>query len=330
MTSVDKRSSRTVRSSAMLPTVPSDKLGQAVYAASIAEESAAESAALGYTSRVFTQTCLPYRDPLAINPALPAWTRRNGTMTLTVEPATVMDETTGELVRKMPFGKYPRLLLPWITTQIVRNQSDRERDGSMTIEFAASLPKLFDTLGQSWGGKSGALLIEQLPRLLGARISVFERDANKTGQGLRTSGYQVADGYELWWGTDKHLQDNGGLWGNTIILSSRFVEDVLASPIPIDLRAVAVMSKSGPMAMDMLAWLNYRLPSAKRPSLVTWDQLHAQFGAQYNHVRFFKREFIKKLPAVHAVYREARFEVEATGLRIFPSPPAVERKQIKG
>ena len=93
----------------------------------------------------------------------------------------------------------------------------------------------------------------------------------------RLQGFQVADGYELWWNNDGDLSSEG-LWGNTITLSSRFVQDVLDSPIPIDLRSVALMAKHGPMAMDILAWMNYRLPSAKRPSIVTWDQLHLQSG----------------------------------------------------
>lgn len=327
MSSVDKPNPRRERRSGLLPTVPRDRLAQANYAAEIQSEDASEAGYLGFTARVFAMTCLPYRDPLVANPALPAWTRRNGNMLLSVEPALTVDPDTGEQTRRMPFGKYPRLVLPWLTTQIVRNQAERDSDGTMQIDFTASLPKFLADLGATWGGKSGKLLIEQVPRLLGARISVTELGSTGGGQGVRSSGFQVADGYELWWGNDEHLS-NDGLWGNTVTLSSRFVQDVLDAPIPIDLRSVALMAKHGPMAMDMLSWLNYRLPAAKRPSTVTWDQLHMQFGAQYDRLRDFKAAFVGKLPAVRTVYPDARFEVEDGGLRLFPSPPAIQRKSI--
>lgn len=328
MSSVNKRPTRSERGSALLPTVPSDRLAQASYAAAMRDEDAADAGFLGFTARVFTQTCLPYRDPLRENPALPAWTRRNGPMTLNVEPALITDPATGEQRRAMPFGKYPRLVLPWLTTQIVRNQSDREKDGTLEIEFTASLPRFLRDLGAQWGGNQAKLLMEQVPRLLGARISVTEIATNARGRGVRTSGFQVADGYELWWDKGGDLSGEG-LWGNTITLSSRFVQDVLDSPIPIDLRSVALMAKHGPMAMDILTWMNYRLPAAKRPSPVTWEQLHLQFGAHYDRVRAFKSAFVKRLPAVQTVYPDARFEVEAAGLRLFPSPPAVQRKRVE-
>lgn len=309
----------------LLPNIPTDRLAQAGIL-SAEEDPSIENGYLGYISRVFTQTCLPYRDPMASNPNLRAWERRNGQMLLAVEPARLVSPE-GEVTYGMPFGKYPRLILPWLTSQIVQNQGDRERDGSLSIEFSASLPKFLEDLGQVWGGRQGKLVLEQVPRLFGARISMTEFAKTATGQGVRTAEYQIAKGYQLWWNADGAMSAEG-LWGNTVVLSPEFVQDILDTPIPVDLRSVAMMAKHGPMAMDILTWLNYRLPSAKRPSLITWEQLHNQFGAQYDRLRAFKAQFVSKLPAVHAVYREAKFEVEASGLRVFPSPPAVERKAI--
>lgn len=282
----------------------------------------------GYVSRVFTQTCLPYRDPMANNPNLRAWERRNGDMLLAVEPARIVSPN-GAVTYEMPFGKYPRLILPWLTTQIVLQQGNREKDGSLPVEFSASLPKFMRELGQEWGGRQGKLVLSQVPRLFGARISVTETTKTAQGSGMRTADFQIAKGYQLWWDNDGALSAQG-LWGNTVVFSPDFVADILETEIPVDLRAVALMAKHGPMAMDILTWMNYRLPRAsshpKAP--VTWDQLHNQFGAQYAQVRQFKAQFLSKLPAVAAVYREARFEVEETGLRIYKSPPMVQRKAL--
>ena len=309
----------------LLPNIPTDRLAQAGILADD-EDATIENGYLGYVSRVFTQTCLPYRDPMASNPNLRAWERRNGQMLLAVEPAR-LTAPDGTVTYGMPFGKYPRLILPWLTSQIVQNQGDREADGSLRIEFSASLPKFLQDLGQAWGGKKGQLLLDQVPRLFLARISMTEFASGGSGQGVRTAGYQISKGYELWWSSSGAMSTEG-LWGNSVVLSPEFVQDILETPIPVDLRSVAMMAKYGPMAMDILTWLNYRLPAAKRPSLITWEQLHSQFGAQYERVRDFKAQFVSKLPAVHAVYREARFEVEDAGLRVFPSPAAVQRKSI--
>lgn len=310
----------------LLPNIPTDRLSLSEYIDD-EDEATIENGFLGYISRVFTQTCLPYRDPMVSNPNLRAWERRNGQMLLAVEPARLVS-AEGEVTYGMPFGKYPRLILPWLTSQIVQKQDERDSDGSLVIEFAASLPLFLRELGQAWGGKKGRLVLEQVPRLFGARISMTEFAQNSSGgQGVRTAGYQIAKGYQLWWNRDGDMAAEG-LWGNNVVLSPEFVQDILDSPIPVDLRSVAMMANHGPMAMDILTWMNYRLPAAKRPSLITWEQLHSQFGAQYDRLRDFKAQFVSKLPAVHAVYRDARFEVEDRGLRVFPSEPAVQRKAV--
>ncbi|MBW8764536.1 MAG: hypothetical protein JF592_18480 [Microbacterium sp.] len=284
----------------------------------------------GYVSRVFTQTCLPYRDPMASNPNLRAWERRNGDMLLAVEPARIVTPE-GVVKYEMPFGKYPRLVLPWLTTQIVLQQGNREADGSLPVEFSASLPKFMAELGQDWGGRKGKLVLEQLPRLFGARISVTETTKTAQGSGMRTSDFQIAKNYQLWWDNEGSLSAEG-LWGNTVVFAPDFVSDLLETPITIDLRAIALMAKHGPIAMDILTWLNYRLPRAstnpKAP--VTWDQINNQFGAQYAQTRQFKAQFLSKLPAVTAVYRDARFDVEENGLRLYKSAPMVQRKALGG
>jgi hypothetical protein len=327
MTSIERNSKSQNEPRPIFPTIPADRLAQAGIVADISNEDAGESGYRGYTGRVFAQTCLPYRDPMVANPNLRAWERRNGSMLLAVEPARVVGPD-GTATYGMPFGKYPRLILPWLTTQIVRNQSDREADGRLTINFSSSLPRFLESLGQSWGGRQGKLVMEQVPRLFGARISVAETGQTSAGQGVRTADFQIAKGYQLWW--DNHNRLSEGLWGNEVVLSPEFVNDILETPIPIDLRSVALMAAHGPMAMDILTWMNYRLPAAKqhRGSLVTWEQLHGQFGGQYDRLRDFKAQFIKRLPAVQSVYREAKFEVEQAGLRVFPSPPAVQRRSV--
>ena len=74
------------------------------------------------------------------------------------------------------------------------------------------------------------------------------------------------------------------------------------------------------MAMDIYSWLSYRLFSAKKPSLIPWETLAAQFGNQTKETWKFKQQFTSKLKIVKIVYRSARFSVQDRGLLIFPSP----------
>ena len=132
----------------------------------------------------------------------------------------------------------------------------------------------------------------------------------------------VADSFALWWGRDAGLEDDGSvpLWGNEVCLSAPFVQSVLSNPIPTDLRALKLLSdKGGSMAMDIYSWMSYRLYTARKPSLITWETLASQFGSRTKETWKFKQQFVAKLDVVKLVYRSARFSVQDEGLLIFPS-----------
>jgi hypothetical protein len=74
------------------------------------------------------------------------------------------------------------------------------------------------------------------------------------------------------------------LWDSTLVLSDGFFREIMAAPVPIKLPVLHALSKS-PLAMDIYAWLTYRifvLLRSNRPSvLVPWASLHAQLGSGY-------------------------------------------------
>ena len=119
-----------------------------------------EANSLGFSSWIFTQVSLPYQDPGKHGSK--AWVRRNGDITMTLTPAVRVDDN-GDISLEYPFGKYPRLILPWITTQVVRCQADIDNDGTLTLPVADSLRAFMEEIGQSWGGKSG----RSFPRVSG-------------------------------------------------------------------------------------------------------------------------------------------------------------------
>lgn len=279
-----------------------------------------EANSLGYNVGPLTQVYLPYHDPG--RRGLPVWVRRNGDLTMTLRPGvTVNDE--GRVVLEYPYGKYPRLILPWLTTQVVLRQKEIESDGTIVIPIADSLRSFMQDIGLGWGGKQGKIVRDQTRRLLSASISLSQRLQAPGGEVReRLRQMVVAESYDLWWGDrDEGDAKTPPLWENEVRLSAPFVQSILAAPVPTDLRALKLLSdKGGPMAMDIYSWLSYRLFSAKKASLIPWELLAAQFGNQTKETWKFRQQFTAKLKIVKIVYRFARFSVQDKGLLIFPSP----------
>lgn len=289
-------------------------------------EDAEEAGSIGFCSRIFTQLSLPYRDP-GTSGAI-TWVRQNGPMRLQLNPLLDIDDS-GQPVPAFPYGKYPRLILPWLSTQVVLREADLESDGSLTIELGDSMRDFLKLLDLPYGGKSGRLMREQARRLFGADI-LFSEDRGRSLLGdrrQRVYKMPVSQAYELWW--DYDVPDQQALWGNNVCLSSAFVQSVLTAKIPTDMRALKLLSeKGGPLAMDIYLWLSYRLFVARRPTLVPWEALQAQFGSQTERPRRFKQSFTSKLILISLVYPEAVFKEVDKGLMIYPSPSPLGRKRL--
>ena len=289
-------------------------------------EDAEEAGSVGFCSRIFTQLSLPYRDP-GVHGAI-TWVRENGPMRLQLNPLLDIDDD-GQAVPAFPYGKYPRLILPWLSTQVVLREADLESDGSLTVELGDSMSDFFRALDIPYGGKSGRLMREQARRLFGADILFSENRGQSLLGDRRQRMYRmpVSQAYELWW--DYDVPDQQALWGNSVRLSSAFVQSVLTAKIPTDMRALKLLSeKGGPLAMDIYLWLSYRLFVARRPTLVPWEALQAQFGSQTVSKRKFKQSFTSKLILISLVYPEAVFKEVDKGLMIYPSPSPLGRKRL--
>jgi len=290
-------------------------------------EDAEEADAIGFCSRIFTQLSLPYRDPGA-NGAI-TWVRQNGPMCLQLNPLLDIGDD-GQPIPAFPYGKYPRLILPWLSTQVVLHEADLESDGSLSIELGDSMRDFLRLLDLPYGGKQGRLMREQARRLFGADI-LFSEDRGRSLLGDRRQRMYrmpVTQSYELWWDYDE-TEGQQALWGNRVCLSNAFVQSVLTAKIPTDMRALKLLSeKGGPLAMDIYLWLSYRLFVARRPTLVPWEALQSQFGSQTERPRRFKQSFTSKLILISLVYPEAVFRETDKGLMIYPSPSPLGRKRL--
>ena len=265
---------------------------------------------VGYTARLWAQVALPYKDPGDV----PEWTRRNGSLTLYVEPGR-FERPDRTIAKAYPFGVVPRLLMTWMATEAVRL---RERD----LVLGPSLASFMRDLGLVRNGNTIRRLREQVQRLSTARLLVMDQRPDRTV----TEGFQIATSTELWW--TPRDGDNEALWPSTVTLSQEFYDSIVAAPIPVDLRALAALRThgSGGLPIDIYTWLAHRMSYLRKSTLVPWVLLSHQFGSQYKLLRQFRPELTKQLPKVQAVYPAAKVTVTADGLLLSPSPTPIGQR----
>ena len=115
------------------------------------------------------------------------------------------------------------------------------------------------------------------------------------------------------------------MWRSKIVLGQDLFKEITRSAVPVDLRAIRQL-KGSPLAIDLYVWLTYRMSYLKKPTLVPWEGLQNQFGADYGRPRDFRRRALIHLESVVRVYSAVRVGHADAGLRLYPSPPHVQAR----
>ncbi|MCP4203388.1 MAG: pirin [bacterium] len=258
---------------------------------------------LGFMARAFVQTTLPHKSTDAL-----VFTRRNGRLTLKI----TADKDFG-----LPYGRYPRLLLAWMTREACRTKSRR-------LELGRSLSSFMNEIGLTpTGGQSGTIprLRDQMARLFLSTVSFTDFDP---GAGRLTDDrFTIADKTRLWWSPSGPGDEP--FWGSYVILSELGFRALAEKPVPIDMATLRGLRS--PLALDIYCWLTYRNSYLRRPTRIPWPALAEQFGAGYNDRRNFKRKFRAALLQVLMLYPSARVAAVPGGLRLHPSASHVRQAQ---
>jgi hypothetical protein len=271
-------------------------------------ESARDAGALGFMAKFLVQTTLPHSEQAGTQ-----YVRTDGQLTLRISDV----GGTG-----LPYGSYPRLILIWMTTEAVRTKN-RE------LELGSSLSSFMAQLGlQATGGQWGTIprFRDQMQRLVGAAIST--RWSSDTNGETHTGGENllVADRFHLWWTPQKLPIARPGK--SSVTLSANFFEQLVAAPVPLDLRAVKALKKS-PLALDLYAWATRRVSYLPRPTLIPWEPMRQSFGAGYADTPqgrvSFRGKAIETLRKVVMVYPELKIEILERGLLLRPSGPHIPK-----
>jgi hypothetical protein len=271
-------------------------------------ENAYDAGAIGFLAKFLVQTTLPHRRQSGSH-----YTRTDGRFTLRI---------TDVGGAGLPYGSYPRLILIWMTSEAIRTAS-RE------LELGASLSRFMAELGlHATGGHWGTIprFRDQMQRLIGAAISM-RWEQEKDGQ-YQTAGENLllADRFQLWW--TPQILSVAPRAKSSITLSENFFEQLVASPVPLDLRAVRALKQS-PLALDLYAWATRRVSYLERPTLISWEALRRSFGAGYadtpqGRVKF-RAKALDALGRVCRVYSALRLEIEDGGVLLLPSAPHIPR-----
>lgn len=294
----------------------------------IESEDAWKTGQVGYICRALVQATLPYREPKN-NP--PAWGRTNGKVSLVIQPGYYMKREEKLVRGKLqlvqtptslgyPYGSIPRLLLAWIGREV---KARKERE----IVLGSSLGHFMADLGMTsaTGGKNGSItrLREQMRRTFSSKIAILDNpDAGNVN--WMSDGFQFVDKSQIWWDGDSLSQID--LFESKILLSERFFEELVNSPVPVDMRALRSL-KSSPSALDLYCYLTYRMFSLRRETVVPWEALQMQFGSEVSNIRKFRWQFNQALKAVSVVYPEAKVELDTKGMLMRPSNTSVRALQ---
>jgi hypothetical protein len=261
-------------------------------------EHAEHAGAMAYFARILVLATMPHSRPKTSQ-----FQRTNGKFTMTM---VAMNDAVG-----LPYGSIPRLVLAWLSTEAVQTRSRR-------VELGRSLSEFMRQLGMvPTGGQRGDItrLRNQMNRLFAAAISCSYADEDDGYDGRRS--FLIADKIDLWW--NPRRPDDQTLWESTVLLGEQFYQELIDHPVPLDMRALKALKQS-PLALDIYAWLTYRMHALREPVVIPWAALEAQFGAAYGATRDFRVKFLRRLKDVLVVYPRARItEVPGQGLQLAPS-----------
>lgn len=269
-----------------------------------------ESTGIGFLYSGWCQAALPHRKP----PDDLTWKIESERVTLLVQPGQ-RPTPNGVTHIGVPFGSRARLIMIYLQSEALRTKS---RD----VELGRNMTEWLSKMGISKGGKSMTMVREQAMRISTCRLSFHVTAAGARGlvnQNIVDTAIFLEDKQD-------HLQPS--LFVEHARLSEGFFDQLQKHPVPLEDSAIRAINNNS-MALDLYAWLAYRLHALKSPTPVSWTALKAQFGVGFDRVANFRDTFRLNLGLALAVYPLAEVEIEERGLMLHPSPPPVRQRLVK-
>lgn len=288
------------------------RLKQIESLASIADDSTSD---MGFMARLMTLCSLPRTNP---GNRL-QYKRQNG-------PYKLVMIAGGD--NKLPYGNLPRLLLAWVCTEAIRTQERKLILGGSLAAFMRELG-LYSDSGGSRGDRTR--LKQQIDRLFNCHVDmIYEDKTRKVSTGGRFAPQTV-----LWWDYQRPEQDT--LWQSWILLGEELFNEIVAHPVPLDMRILKGMKRS-PLGLDLYMWLSYKtfaLYSQNRsPERLSWERLYVQFGADPSMskdkttIQNFRKDVLRELKKLKTCWPTLNYATPKGGLELRACPPSVPPKAV--
>jgi Plasmid encoded RepA protein len=268
-----------------------------------------EDPGIGFLYSGWCQAALPHRRL----PDDKEWQIRSEHVNMVVAPGHRSSRFGDAEKIGVPYGSRARLILFYVQSEAIRTQG-RE------ISLGRSMNQWLVRMGVPVGGKSMISIKDQAERI--SRCSfTFDLKADKFSGIGRMNIFDKAIFADL---GDGH---GAAQFPQVAKLSEQFFEQLTAHPVPLDEAAVRAISNNS-MALDLYAWLGYRLHALRGVIPVSWTALKGQFGGGFDSMRHFRQTFGENLRLALAVYRDARVEPTDRGINLHPSKPPVAPRLV--
>lgn len=277
--------------------------------------SAPEGEDIAFLHSTFCQVGLPRSRPKG-----QTFERKSGNAAIRLEAGTLWDGQD-YVQQPLPYGTKPRLLLLHLIRSFLRT-GDRTIDlGESVRDFLENTLNI-DASGGRKGGMTG--FKEQIKAFAACRMVI---GYNMPSGAVRTRpAERIVEEFEAWPELDGRTGQRS-LWPSSITISPDFAASIQKASVPLDARAIRAIQDSA-LALDLYAWLAHRLHRMDKPATLHWASLREQFGQEIADPRTFKRNFVKAMRDVLAIYPNAKVEDVFGGIRIHPSLPPVAKTLV--
>ena len=242
------------------------------------------------------------------------WQVTSDHITLVVDPGSRPGPNNLPEPVGVPYGSRARLIMLYLQSEAIRTRS-RE------VTLGRSMRDWLTRMDVPIGGKSMNMIRDQAERISRCRLSFNIRSNNRRTDFVQQT---IVDRAMF---LDNDGDDQGALFLETARLSESFFAELQRHPVPLEDAAIRAINNNS-MALDLYAWLAYRLHVLNGPTPISWTALKGQFGAGFQSIYHFQTRFGDNLRLALAVYRDAMVDVTDRGLTLLPSKPPVAPKLI--
>ena len=216
---------------------------------------------------------------------------------------------------QVPSGAKSRILLSYIVTTAIRNQSKE-------VDMGKSLRKFMESVGMPITGPNAKEVTDQVKNIAAAWITFGYWGEKRVSMRREFLAATV----DFWIDKDERQMT---LWNPTMELAENFYEHIQISKMPFNMHHVVQLQRS-PRRMDLYLFLCNRTPRIQpgKPAHIPLGALQRIFAPDIESPRHFKARLKEDLKAILKVYPRFRIEIKGDMMTLWKSPSPIPPKTI--